>query len=55
MKPRGVATVKVHRNGSTEELKIQIVDKTNKPLLSAEACERLGLVKVMVAESYASE
>ena len=51
MKPRGVATLKIHRNGSTTQLNFQIVDTKNKPLLSAETCERLGLLKVTINET----
>ena len=50
MKPLGMARVKVHRNGTTDELKFQIVDKTSKPLLSAETCETLGLMKVTIGD-----
>lgn len=39
MKPHGVATLKMHRDGSTTQLNFQIVDTRNKPLLSAETCE----------------
>ena len=51
MKPCGVATLKVHRNGLTEELDFQIVDTTNRPLLSTETCEKLRLLKLTVAEA----
>lgn len=51
MKPRGVATLKTHRNGSTAQLNFQVVDTKNKPLLSAETCERLGLLKVTINEA----
>ena len=51
MKPHGVATLKIHRNGSTAQLNFQIVDTKNKPLLSAETCERLGLLKVTINET----
>ena len=51
MKPRGFATLKTHRNGSTAQLNFQVVDTKNKPLLSAETCERLGLLKVTINEA----
>ena len=51
MKPCGVATLKIHRNGSIDQLDFQIVDTKNKPLLSAETCERLGLLKVTITDS----
>ena len=51
MKPHGVATMKIHRNGSTTQLNFQIVETKNKPLLSAETCERLGLLKVTINET----
>ncbi|XP_015755742.1 PREDICTED: uncharacterized protein LOC107335261 [Acropora digitifera] len=51
MKPRGVATLKTHRNGSTAQLNFQVVETKNKPLLSAETCERLGLLKVTITEA----
>ena len=51
MKPHGVATLKIHRNGSTTQLNFQIVDTKNKPLLSADTCERMGLLKVTINET----
>ena len=45
MKPCGVATLKIHRNNTTKELDFQIVETVNKPLLSAETCVKLGLLK----------
>ena len=51
MKPHGVATLKIHRNGSTTQLNFQIVDTRNKPLLPAETCERLGLLKFTINET----
>ena len=36
MKPCGVATLKIHRDNTTQELDFQIVETVNKPLLSAE-------------------
>ena len=46
MKPSGVATLKIHRDNKTQELDFQIVDTVNKPLLSAETCVKLGLLKL---------
>ena len=46
MKPCGVATLKIHRNNTTQELDFQIVETVNKPLLSAETCVKLGLLKL---------
>ena len=51
MKPHGVATLKIHQNGSTTQLNFQMVDTKNKPLLSAETCEKLGLLKVTINET----
>ena len=48
MKPYGVATVKIHRNNTTKELDFQVVDTPNMPLLSAETCEKLGLIKLAI-------
>ena len=53
MKPHGVATLKIHRNGSTTQLNFQIVDTKNKPLLSPETCEKLGSLKVTINETSA--
>ena len=46
MKPSGVATLKIHRDNKTQELDFQIVETVNKPLLSAETCVKLGLLKL---------
>ena len=46
MKPCGVATLKIHRNNTTQESDFQIVETVNKPLLSAETCLKLGLLKL---------
>ena len=46
MKPCGVATLKIHRNNATKELNFQIAATMNKPLLSAETCVKLGLLKL---------
>ena len=57
MKPSGVTTLKVHRNGDIIELDFQIVETPNKPLLSAETCKHLGLLKVSpeIVKSVAPE
>ena len=46
MKPCGVPTLKTHQNNTTKELDFQIVETVNKPLLSAEICVKLGLLKL---------
>jgi len=46
MKPCGVASLKIHRDNTTQELDFQIVETVNKPLLSAETCVKLGLLKL---------
>ena len=46
MEPSGVATLKIHRDNKTQELDFQIVETVNKPLLSAETCVKLGLLKL---------
>ena len=51
VKPYGVATLKIHQNNTTKELDFQIVETTNKPLLSAETCDRLGLLKLTMSET----
>ena len=51
MKPHDAVTLKIHRNGSTTQLYFQIVDTKNKPLLSPDTCERLGLLKVTINET----
>ena len=53
MKPHDAVTLKIHRNGSTTQLYFQIVDTKNKPLLSPDTCERLGLLKVTINETAA--
>ena len=53
MKPCGVyvATLKIHRSNTTKELDFQIVETVNKPLLSAEACVKLGLLKLSLTDT----
>ena len=43
MRPIGETVLKVKHNDSYHTLKFQVVDSPNKPLLSAESCEMLGL------------
>ena len=51
MQPCGAAILKLHRNGTVDQLEFQIVDGKNKPLLSAETCERLGLLKINIPDA----
>ena len=51
MKPCGVATLKIHQDNTTQELDFQIVETVNKPLLSAETCMKLGLLKLSFTDS----
>ena len=46
MKPVGETTLTAERRGKCLDLRFQVVESSNKPLLSAEACEQLGLLKV---------
>ena len=48
MKPLGVAHLKVERNQVTENLVFQVIETKNRPLLSAETCEKFGLIKLNV-------
>ena len=52
MKPLGTKTLKVENNNSktsvVEDLTFQVIKTQNKPLLSAETCQRLGLIKVNI-------
>ena len=45
MQPIGETVLKVKHNDSYHTLKFQVVDSPNKPLLSAESCEMLGLLQ----------
>ena len=45
MRPIGETVLKVKHNDSYHILKFQVVDSPNKPLLSAESCEMLGLLQ----------
>ena len=51
MQPCGAAILKLHRNGTVDQLEFQIVDGKNKPLLSAKTCERLGLLKINIPDA----
>ena len=46
IQPVGVTTLTVERRGKHYDLQFQVVESTNKPLLSAETCAQLGLLKV---------
>ena len=56
MQPLGKAclTVKESQSITTHQLHFQVVDSTSKPLLSAETCETLGLIKINVERPYAN-
>ena len=51
LKPRGVDTLKIHQDNTTQELDFQIVETVNKPLLSAETCMKLGLLKLSFTDT----
>ena len=46
MKPLGEVNLQVIHGGQTRVLNFQVVSGTNKPLLSAETCQELGLLKL---------
>ena len=46
MKPLGEVKLKVLKEDKQHELKFQVVEGDSKPLLSAETCETLGLLKI---------
>jgi len=46
MQPVGETTLTAERRGERVDLRFQVVESSNKPLLSAETCEKLGLLKV---------
>ena len=48
MQPVGVTTLTVVRRGKQYDLQFQVVESPNKPLLSAEMCAQLGLLKVEI-------
>ena len=45
-KPVGETTLTAERRGKRVDLEFQVVECSNKPLLSAETCEQLGLLKM---------
>ena len=45
-KPLGEVNLQVIHTGQTQVLKFQVVSGTNKPLLSAETCQKLALLKL---------
>jgi len=51
MTPCGVATLKIHRDNTTQELDFQIVETVDKPLLSAETSVKLGLLKLSFTDT----
>lgn len=48
MQPVGETTFTAERRGKRLVLRFQVVESYNKPLLSAETCEQLGLLKVNI-------
>lgn len=48
MSPMGEITLTAERKGNRRDLRFQVVNSTNKPLLSAETCEQLELLKFEV-------
>ena len=48
MQPVGVTTLTVVKRGKHYDLQFQVVESPNKPLLSAETCAQLGLLKVEI-------
>ena len=46
MKPLGEVNLQVKHAGQTQVLKFQVVSGTNKPLLSTETCQKLGLLQL---------
>ena len=46
MKPVGETTLTAERRGKRVDVGFQVVECSNKPLLSAETCEQLGLLKM---------
>ena len=46
-----VVTLKIHQNNTAKELDFQVVETINKPLLSAETCEKLGLFKLTISDT----
>ena len=46
-----MAILKIHQNNTAKELDFQVVETTNKPLLSTETCEKLELLKLTISDS----
>ena len=46
MKPKGECDLQIKHNGTRQILKFQVVKDKCKPLLSAETCEKLQLIKL---------
>ena len=46
MKPLGEVDLQVIHGGQPRVLEFQVVSGTNKPLLSAETCQKLGLLRL---------
>ena len=51
MYPVGKCKLKCTRDGSSHVLELQVVDGDVRPLLSAESCQRLNFLKVLVKDS----
>ena len=51
MYPVGKCKVKCTRDGSSNSLEFQVLDGDVRPLLSAESCQRLNFLKVLVKDS----
>lgn len=54
MKPVGQVTLKCKFKGSDYELEFQVVEGKQRPLLSAETCESMGLMNVTLSDSVYS-
>ena len=52
MYPVGKCKLKCTRDGSSHVLEFQVVDGDVRPLLSAETCQRLNFLKVLVKDSF---
>ena len=46
IKPLGEVNLRVTHGGQAQVFKFQVVGGTNKPLLSADTCQKLGLLKL---------
>ena len=51
MKPRGEIDFVVEYRGERHSLQFQVVSKSNRPLISFESCEKLGLLKLDIDET----